>query len=82
MWCQQTEFYINEQQMNPISLQDWYDMNVSQLDELIKLIITDLTSLERKIIVALVTTDVHARDVIEELKEGNVSSTFDFMWLK
>ena len=57
-------------------------MNVQQLDELIKLIITDLGNLERKIIVALVTTDVHARDVVEELKEANISSTFDFMWLK
>ena len=41
-----------------------------------------LKDLERKIIVALVTTDVHARDVIEELKEANVGSTYDFMWLK
>ena len=65
-----------------MSLQDWSDMNVQQLDELIKLIITDLNDLERKIIVALVTTDVHARDVIDELKEANVSSTYDFMWLK
>jgi len=55
-------------------------MNVSQLGELIQLIITDLGDLERKIIVALVTTDVHARDVIDELKEANVSSTADFMW--
>jgi dynein heavy chain len=30
----------------------------------------------------LVTTDVHARDVVDELKEANVSSTYDFMWLK
>jgi dynein heavy chain len=57
-------------------------MNVQQLSELIALIITDLGALERKIIVALVTTDVHARDVIEELKEANVSSTYDFMWLR
>ena len=55
-------------------------MNVSQLGELIQLIITDLGDLERKIIVALVTTDVHARDVLDELKEANVSSTADFMW--
>mmetsp|Transcript_20676 Transcript_20676/g.31607 ORF Transcript_20676/g.31607 Transcript_20676/m.31607 type:complete len:179 (+) Transcript_20676:658-1194(+) len=41
-----------------------------------------LTSLQRKIIVALVTTDVHARDIIEELKADNVSSVNDFKWVK
>ena len=42
-----------------------------------------LTSLQRKIIVALVTTDVHARDIIEELKADNgVTSISDFKWVK
>jgi len=41
-----------------------------------------LTSLQRKVIVALVTTDVHARDIIEELKIDNVSSITDFKWVK
>ena len=83
MWCQQSEFYLNEQQMNPMSLQDWFDLNVTQLNELIALIVDPyLSDLERRIVVALVTTDVHARDVVEELKEANVSSIYDFMWLK
>jgi dynein heavy chain len=44
------------------------------------LIITDLGDLERRIIVALVTTDVHARDVVDELKEAGINSIADFMW--
>jgi dynein heavy chain len=32
------------------------------------------------VIVALVTTDVHARDIIEELQERQVANTFDFLW--
>jgi dynein heavy chain len=36
--------------------------------------------LVRYIIVALVTTDVHARDIIDELCERQVSSTNDFLW--
>ena len=63
-------------------MQDWYDLNVSQLSELIALIITDLKPLERNIIVALVTTDVHARDVVDELKEAGVNSIADFLWQK
>lgn len=31
MWCSQTEFYINDMQSNPFSLQEWYDLNETQL---------------------------------------------------
>jgi dynein heavy chain len=40
----------------------------------------NLDSVRRKIIVALVTTDVHARDIIEDLQKENVSSIQDFLW--
>jgi len=30
--------------------------------------------------VALVTTDVHARDIVEGLLKENVSSVYDFAW--
>jgi dynein heavy chain len=30
--------------------------------------------------VALVTTDVHSRDIIESLSKENVSSINDFLW--
>ena len=41
-----------------------------------------LTDLQRKVVVALVTTDVHARDITEELAEDKVSNTYDFRWVK
>jgi dynein heavy chain, axonemal len=47
---------------------------------LTELVRGNLTDLQRKIIVALVTVDVHARDIIEELKNENVSSIQDFRW--
>ena len=34
------------------------------------------------IIVALITTDVHAGDIIEELANDNVSTPMDFKWQK
>lgn len=46
--------------------------------ELTKLIVKirgNLSKLERKIIVALVTTDVHARDIIDELYEHKVKKS-------
>jgi len=67
---------------NPDALLDWYQRNLQQLSQLTELIKTDLTPIRRKIIVALITTDVHARDIIELLKNENVSSTTDFLWQK
>ena len=55
---------------------------MTQLDQLTEMVRGQLSSLQRKIIVALVTTDVHARDIIEELKHDNVSSINDFRWVK
>ena len=40
----------------------------------------ELTSLNRKIIVALITTDVHNRDVVDKLANNEVDSTQDFLW--
>ena len=39
-----------------------------------------MTNLQRQIIVALVTTDVHARDIIDDLVKSNVQSIYDFAW--
>jgi len=33
-------------------------------------------------VAALITQDVHSRDIIDELKKENCSSTFDFNWQK
>ena len=79
-WCSSSEFYINEMSNNPFSLQEWYDTNETQLAQLTELVRGKLTSLQRKIIVALVTTDVHARDIIEDLIKQNVQSIYDFAW--
>jgi dynein heavy chain len=65
---------------NPFSLQEWYDLNETQLGQLTELVRGNLSSLKRKIIVALVTTDVHARDIIEDLVKSNVQSIYDFAW--
>ncbi|KAF0774787.1 hypothetical protein AaE_001513, partial [Aphanomyces astaci] len=53
---------------------------VSELNDLIVKIRGHLTSLERKVIVALVTTDVHARDIVECLWKENVTNVGNFIW--
>ena len=74
IWCQQTEQAINDMQDNPFALEDFYKENEKEISYLIDLVRGNLDSVRRKIIVALVTTDVHARDIIENLKNEKVES--------
>jgi dynein heavy chain len=78
----QTEGAISAMETDLLALTDWLETNRTQLADLSDLVSGDLNKLERKVIVALVTTDVHARDIVEELKEANVNSVFDFNWQK
>jgi dynein heavy chain len=82
MWTSQTEDAIIGQASNPFSLEDWSGVNVKQLEDLTELVRGDLTELKRKVVVSLITVDVHARDIVDELKADNVSSQSDFRWTK
>ena len=73
---------MNEQANDPMSLTDWFEKNVQQLKDLTDLVRGELQPLQRQVIVALVTTDVHARDIVENLKNENVSTTYDFKWMQ
>ena len=44
------------------------------------MILGKLTALQRRVVVALTTTDVHARDIVEEMLANNVTSVNDFLW--
>ncbi|XXQ39846.1 AAA+ ATPase domain-containing protein [Plasmodiophora brassicae] len=62
------------------SMRAWYDTQVKQLAQLTKLVRLDLSSIDRQKVVALVTTDVHARDVVKSLLDNAVDSNNDFRW--
>jgi dynein heavy chain len=53
---------------NPFSLEDWFNINVTQIEVLTDLVRGELSDLKRRVVVALITVDVHARDIVEELK--------------
>lgn len=61
-------------------LDDWFDSNVSQLDELTLLIRGDLSDLQRRTLVALVTQDVHFRDIVDTMRNEQVEGIMDFRW--
>ena len=79
-WCYMTEEAINYMQDDPMQLTQWYEQNSKQLAELTELVRGKLSELKRAILVALITQDVHARDIVEKLKNENTMSTFDFLW--
>ncbi len=82
MWCSYTEASIQEVNSNSNALIEWYEENVAQIQQLTELVNTKLDPIKRKIIVALVTNDVHARDIIEGLVMANVNHLNDFNWQK
>lgn len=80
VWCSSTEAYINKNESESDALAEWYQENVNQLKQLTELVRGKLSPIQRKIIVALVTTDVHARDIVGQLRDANVCAVTEFLW--
>jgi len=53
----------------------------AQLDKIVDLVRGEMTKLNRVTVGAMVTIDVHARDVITDLVKDKISSPDDFAWL-
>lgn len=79
-WCNTTEYFLEQMSENPNSMAEWYQINFIQLSQLTELVRSALNDIKHKIIVALITQDVHARDIIETLTNENVATKTDFLW--
>jgi dynein heavy chain len=75
-WTSLTEKAISEG-----ALQAWFDQNVSQLDALTDMVRGRLPGQHRKTLGALITIDVHARDVVGLLQRQDVKALTDFDWV-
>ena len=64
------------------ALNECYIHTKNQLQELIKMIRGTLEDVERRRIVALITQDVHNRDIVERLRDEEVNDLNDFRWLQ
>lgn len=52
-----------------------------QIDEIVKLVRGQLTKMARITLGALIVIDVHARDVVSNLYEMNITNSQDFSWI-
>ena len=74
-WSVETEAAIQENK-----LQEYHSKCHQQLLDVTQLVRMDLTKLQRVSLGALVTLDVHGRDVIENLVKAGVTNEGDFEW--
>ncbi|XP_073507678.1 dynein axonemal heavy chain 3-like [Phyllobates terribilis] len=52
-----------------------------QIEDIVNLVRGRLTKMERITLGALITIDVHARDVVSSLNKGGISNISDFSWI-
>ncbi|XP_053575219.1 dynein axonemal heavy chain 3-like [Bombina bombina] len=62
-------------------LQTYLKQCSEQIEEIVNLVRGKLTKMERITLGALITIDVHARDVVSNLNNLRTSSTSDFNWI-
>ena len=80
-WTEGTEMALLDlQDDNPFALEDHFEVMKGQLNEITEMIRSPLSPIERKSLVALITQDVHCRDIVEQLHLQNVQSAQDFLW--
>ena len=64
------------------AMSNFLDFSLKQIDAMVDLVRTQLTGQQRTLIGALLTIDVHARDVTRTLNAKGTSSLTDFDWTK
>ncbi|KAM9098063.1 dynein heavy chain 12, axonemal isoform X1 [Sarcophilus harrisii] len=77
-WTIQTQETISS---GPEGLRKYYDNLQLQLNDIVNLVRGKLSKQTRITLGALVTIDVHARDVVMDMVEMGVSKDTDFQWL-
>ncbi|XP_053317654.1 dynein axonemal heavy chain 6 [Spea bombifrons] len=81
MWCRDlTHCLEGEREDNLNSVAKFEKVNFERLNALAGLVRGQLPSLHRNIITALITIDVHARDIVSDLVKDQVSSIDSFEW--
>lgn len=62
------------------ALRDYQKKQITQLNDLINLLIGDLSANDRQKIMTICTIDVHARDVVAKLITTKAANSSNFQW--
>lgn len=81
VWTELTEYAITEMEENPFALSELLKQQQDDLKGLVDLIRQSITTIQRRILVSLITAEVHSRDILNELVNEGVDSIYDFKWL-
>ena len=79
IWCRGSEEALKSAKPKE-AMRKWLAFQKTQLSDCSKLVAGSLSSINRKKLVTLITTDVHARDVTQTLIQKGVDSINDFEW--
>jgi dynein heavy chain len=80
-WTSESEEVLTNESGNKVqAMGKWFEKNKKQLEGLTELIRDKLTKNQRKGVVALVTQDVHNRDIIETLYNDKITNLMSFKW--
>lgn len=77
-WTSITEDYLQPQ--NNQDIYQWYESTVIQIDDLTQVIVQEMSAIQRRTIVSLITQEVHFRDVVADLYRTQVKDLNDFKW--
>ncbi|XP_023668206.2 dynein axonemal heavy chain 6 [Paramormyrops kingsleyae] len=80
MWCRDLDSCFEGEHDHFEGLQQFEKVNFERLNDLAALVRGSLPKLHRDIITALITIDVHARDIITDLVKEKVGSSSSFQW--
>ncbi|TPX36228.1 hypothetical protein SmJEL517_g01545 [Synchytrium microbalum] len=81
MWTKDTEMCARADQPQK-ALLGMKDLSIKNLAQLAALVRGDLNKLQRAILGALITIDVHNRDIIQGMINSKLSGPYDFEWTK
>nr|XP_035128016.2 dynein axonemal heavy chain 6 isoform X3 [Callithrix jacchus] len=81
MWCRDlTECLETEENNHIAALEDFEKVNFERLNALATIVRGSIPKLHRNILTALITIDVHARDIVTELIQSKVETVESFDW--
>uniref|UniRef100_A0A8C4HQX9 AAA+ ATPase domain-containing protein n=1 Tax=Dicentrarchus labrax TaxID=13489 RepID=A0A8C4HQX9_DICLA len=80
MWCRDMDACLEGDHNHFAALQEFELTNFDRLNALAALVRGQLPTLHRNIITALITTDVHARDIVTDLVHQKVDTRSNFEW--